>query len=672
MGPRTMFKFVASDGIGSTQKRHQARRACENCRRRKKACLHTEPPPTSKSNTALDNKVGVRSPTSPIYVSDGTVTSQQQVRQEAEAQSSTPAAAEEESLHGGKDVSTSNEETHEAQTDLPAGSPRQISRRQEDPNSRFIGDLSPEGIFLAATSPDATQGGSVGVWLTTNAPMTSSHTSAHTTQSPSNLFYGTGSLVQQVLVPMLEQQCLSTLPPPAKVTALTKIYYDKVYPILPIVDEDDYQDLPTLDPHRILLQQGICLAASKNFAARQHLVLDESGSPLTCREFGERLSGAMRMSMEMGLVTNRVVMIQALGLLTQFADNPAGDDLSSQLCSRAIHHAQSIGLHLKEDQLPNSKRLCCCIWAIDRLNAALYGRPVLMHERDFRADFSSHFETQEPGFRLFLRVIELLDRVIEIFRPASSEDPILTWEFPSFEDVVLKCGVPNLSMSTLTAIETLYHAISILSCRSKTWADPQRSSTSFLRQSLSTATLSSTVINELQDHHLTLFPFIPYAMSLAMSISYREMRHSKLTLHRTRARIQFQTLCDALSKLDGIFWSASATSDMGKKLLREMDRVVSTVSNSSERRLEQHSAQSTENSSIAATAAMDHTMADDQNMLNGNGDVTAHTMQDVDPSIFESISDIDLFGMFDPAFDLDGFDACLEGNLNPALPTNFQ
>jgi hypothetical protein len=49
-------------------------------------------------------------------------------------------------------------------------------------------------------------------------------------------------------------------------------------------------------------------------------------------------------------------------------------------------------------------------------------------------------------------------------------------------------------------------------------------------------------------------------------------------------------------------------------------------------------------------------------------------MQDFnfDPTIFDSMADIDLFGMFDPAFDLDGFDACLEGNLNPAFPNPFQ
>jgi hypothetical protein len=109
---------------------------------------------------------------------------------------------------------------------------------------------------------------------------------------------------------------------------------------------------------------------------------------------------------------------------------------------------------------------------------------------------------------------------------------------------------------------------------------------SYLRQSLSTSILSSTVIRELRDQ-LTLFPFIPYAMSLSMSIVYREMRHSRLPLHRARSRAQFQILCDALSELSGIFWSASTTADMGKKLLKEMDRVVSAASASEARRPQQ-------------------------------------------------------------------------------------
>lgn len=46
-------------------------------------------------------------------------------------------------------------------------------------------------------------------------------------------------------------------------------------------------------------------------------------------------------------------------------------------------------------------------------------------------------------------------------------------------------------------------------------------------------------------------------------------------------------------------------------------------------------------------------------------------MQILDSSIFDFTTNFDLFGMFDPAFDLDGFDAYLEDNLNPAIPTSM-
>jgi hypothetical protein len=51
---------------------------------------------------------------------------------------------------------------------------------------------------------------------------------------------------------------------------------------------------------------------------------------------------------------------------------------------------------------------------------------------------------------------------------------------------------------------------------------------------------------------------------------------------------------------------------------------------------------------------------------------TLQATLDFDPSVFDSVADIDLFGMFDPALDLDGFGACSEGNLIPSFPTHFQ
>jgi hypothetical protein len=48
-----------------------------------------------------------------------------------------------------------------------------------------------------------------------------------------------------------------------------------------------------------------------------------------------------------------------------------------------------------------------------------------------------------------------------------------------------------------------------------------------------------------------------------------------------------------------------------------------------------------------------------------------HPIPDFDLSIFDLGPEIDLFGMFDPAFDLEAFDAQLEGNLNLGFPMGY-
>lgn len=124
---------------------------------------------------------------------------------------------------------------------------------------------------------------------------------------------------------------------------------------------------------------------------------------------------------------------------------------------------------------------------------------------------------------------------------------------------------------------------------------------------------------------------------------------------------------------------------MGKKLLKEMDRVVLAVSASEARRPQQETADASVAGGIYSASSnlaaqyrrfwlfvlpnsaerfSDSRLAFAESVMAGTDSASAP----FDPLIFDNIADIDLFGMFDPAFDLDGFDACLESNLNPAFP----
>lgn len=83
-----------------------------------------------------------------------------------------------------------------------------------------------------------------------------------------------------------------------------------------------------------------------------------------------------------------------------------------------------------------------------------------MHERDVRKDMNECFEQQPPTFRLFLQIIGLLDKVIDLYRVTSSLDPIMMeFSYPSFEDLVLRCDGESINTWSLGK----YHSDQIVS-----------------------------------------------------------------------------------------------------------------------------------------------------------------------------------------------------------------
>ena len=330
----TAFKFVSSDGIGSTQKRQQVQRACDKCRKRKKRCHHTVTSQCSSPTSAgfQSNNHHGDSSQGPSLQSPAvsTRTSRRHIREPSVSghQGGVDASANVVTQDHSPPLGHLQDILNRGNWAKPTESPRSVAH-QEGQSSRFIGDLSPEGLFLAATSPGTTADNSIGTYLSSSSTRTAFQ-GLISPRTASNLFRGSGSLVQKVLLPMLEHECISMVPTPARMEALSRIYFEKVHPIFPVIDKQAYNILDATDPGKVLLQQGICLAASKNFIAREYLVLPESQQALPCRTFGERLSSAMRMSMEIGLVSNKILIIEALALMSQFMDNPAGEDITSQ------------------------------------------------------------------------------------------------------------------------------------------------------------------------------------------------------------------------------------------------------------------------------------------------------------------------------------------------------
>jgi hypothetical protein len=84
------------------------------------------------------------------------------------------------------------------------------------------------------------------------------------------------------------------------------------------------------------------------------------------------------------------------------------------------------------------------------MNAAFHGRPVLIHERDISGVLEQRFEEQGTAFRLLLRIIMLLDKVIGLYRPSLNlGDSGLELEFPSFEEMVERYNSSTIGKTQL-------------------------------------------------------------------------------------------------------------------------------------------------------------------------------------------------------------------------------
>ncbi|RMZ88893.1 hypothetical protein DV736_g3878, partial [Chaetothyriales sp. CBS 134916] len=545
------------------------------------------------------------------------------------------------------------------------------SQHAPDTDSRFIGNMNPEGVFLAARNPHDFRGQplerNVGFWLAQKDPQLNSGPDFTSTAPPSSIFYGFNPTIQQAVLPILQTHCLSTRPPQAHRDALSSLYFQNFHPIFPILDRTGFEPLPQDSPTRIILEQGICLVASADASVASHLLLADDPEPAPRREFGKRLFAAMRVAIGIGMITNKIVLIQALGLMSLFIEGRESCDTSSLLIGQAIQHLQSLGLHIQNHkqhpELDYAGTLFCCIWMLDKLNATCQGRPVLMHERDIGRPLQQCLDAQTPVFTLVLHIIQFLDRIIHIYRP-NIDDKEIDTPFPMFEDLVIQCGAIHLPTNRLATIEILYHAVAILSYRYPTAeSDHPDFRFSRTRQSLSADRLTALAARDCLDQ-IVPFPFVPYTFSLAMTVSYREMRTSKIPLCRTRAQAAFETNCRLLKHLATFFWSAAVMAEIGELTLKELGRAHSRVADEYRRR--QSAAQLGHPKGVAAAA---DTSTSETIELSQQDPLP---IQDSNPFDFGDFgaSPSDPFTLFNPNFDLSAMDAYFEANLHLNAPLN--
>ncbi|GJC87432.1 hypothetical protein ColLi_10270 [Colletotrichum liriopes] len=643
-------KFVGSDASGLPLKRKQVQQACESCRKKKvcwmhasvksvmclislqKRCIHAEPPLAEPAQTNGHDGPAGSSPAKDVHLASGTGSP-------TKHRNSTAAASDALSKSPSRRDSATAGQPEHAQT----------------PQTRFVGDLNPEGMFAEAADPGAaanpTQKAEVGVWLP------SVNTAA--TQSTASVVSRPAAMIDKALLPFVKETCLKCVPPEKDFKHLHRVYRDKIHPIFGLIPEDVLDDGDS--PTAIVMRQVVSLAAATDPEMKSHLRLANQGNKkLSYQDFSQTLSGSVRTTLETNLITDRTVHIRALCMLSLYVQPSSADeaDLPAQLGARAAHHSQTLGLHLFHSSDDALDTLFCAVWALDRINAAAYGRPSVLHEGDIGPGLDDCFRRQEPCFRLFLSVVQWLDKVIELYRPgviAQSLESKPFIDLPVLEPMILEAEALQVSTPLLAQ-----YASSI----------PPASANA--RRSLAAERISSAIRRD----HLSPVPLVPYALSLALSVEYRKMRHSALPMFRARARSAFKSNSELMKRFGDVFWSARVVAGLGERILREMERAANSIA--------QGAAGAPLLSSItdiptngraeeppAMAAAPDAALQAPAAPATITSATEFPPLDAIDFSVVDAMPHLDVFGHFDPSFNLPAVDNALEANLDIGLPLNW-
>ncbi|KAH8904629.1 hypothetical protein BR93DRAFT_960752 [Coniochaeta sp. PMI_546] len=742
------LRFVASDAVGLPVKRKQVQHACLACRQKKKKCNHGPEAgnPGQVPSSISQSPEGSRDAKRPRY---------------AEKRTDTPSSA---SIDIDEDAS--NAASHLlGLSDRAGGLASADFQEEEDPQARFVGDLNPENILISAmaevsrNSPSShhQRNSAVGIWkepvqpdrnrngrASARKPLPSAAGSDKRISSPTSQttpLDDIATLEERLRTARNSwiERCLADIDPPqAAFINLRRIYLKKIHPIFPIFDEKRLMNLGTSRIDRAI-KLVICLAASTDHEARSHLRLEAYPTTLPYQDFSSKLSQLLRALIQEIDFSNRLLdQIRILALMAMYWQPLEEQDWDgpARLFSQAMAIVFSIGLHLEvydkayhihdqHEETPaghpprqrcreDIERIFLCIFALDRLMASFYGRPILLNERDFDRDILKYAAMQAPCFRLFILVIWQLNLIQDLYRPFSTSQ--LSAEVSVFERLILESGAQNAPPFIIATIEVFHHAVCALSVRQtrQAFANPPAAGPNHqqeyphLPQPLLNARRSISadrILQIVKQYDVGPLPFIPYALSISLSVAYRKWRFSQIPMFRARGRAAFMEVLLVLEKWAGVFTSARINYNLAQKVVEGMEKVQDNIKRKCRDgtpamapiRDQLKSAMAGANtngiSSSQTPAGQSSSLVTDPPSLvalNGNGEHVVGTLPrssveslpvsfpapdpralsfNYDFSFPEDLAGLDLFNFFDEStMDVGEMDSMFDRNLDPMAP----
>ncbi|KAK5946584.1 hypothetical protein PMZ80_000727 [Knufia obscura] len=455
---------------------------------------------------------------------------------------------------------------------------------------KFVGDLNPESVLTELTqrSKDSPRYSRIGVWVEQSRLEqeqyrrqqeaaarngNSGETEAGlkkqaAVQRYSKIERGRRTLTGHQKNYLQAVGALRVLPK-ATQDALITTYVACIDPLLPVIDCKKLLQDYTNAEASVFLVQAICLVTCKTQEAIPYLRLYEDGPLMDAIPFARALHTGLDAAMKADLEADRFTKVQIMTLMSLHNDGPGGIEESSLHLTMAIHDAQTTGLHINTPGRSSNDQpamLWWTLWTLDKFNACLGGRPLMIADRDIdikRPSLEQNVRSQTMA--VWLAMGELLDEVIEFYRPGVDPETA-GWEndFPSFEKLTENCSMDILGPSQRNLLEICYNIIGILSCRA---GGPM--SRSYNRR-IESADRIQKLTAEGRFAHLPPLPLVPYAISLSLTVAYRGLRDSHSDPVKTQSDLAAR--CGILESLNKTWWTADAMAKLGRKALKSLQQ----------------------------------------------------------------------------------------------------
>lgn len=442
-----------------------------------------------------------------------------------------------------------------------------LSALMDSTAQQFISDLHPEAGFLERNSsrprhPGAKATANVGVWVDKQEwNELIRQRDAATSGSAS------------------DSQDRMPKPTPSQIAGLVDVYFRKIHPMLPLIDELEFREAFAAGVVPEPYLYAICIVAAKDKEAEPLLRLPDSDIPVAPRDFCSSLQSSVKAALAVTGRYDRLTLIRMNALISFHIEGPDGAEDASMFVTQAMHHCQTLGLHLgQQSSLPTRstrpmKLLFWTIWTLDRFNAAINGRPIIMADHDIAIEPFERGESEFPAFEILLKIAHIMNDVIGFYRPGNP--PTVTgWEdvFPGFEEIIDDLNGWTLSPALLATLHLAYLVTAILSHRSKGVKDVQSLTTpSYVRQSIAAIQITRMMRPE-RLATLHALPILPYAISLALSVSYQRLRQDQLRHLQEDARMDFEACCVILHDLRQTYSSSDAMATLAQKVTDELRR----------------------------------------------------------------------------------------------------